>query len=197
MMKGNINSALRLVDRELWIITAAADGRRGGLVATAVLVGSLDPQRPMLLIGITPNHYTAELIEASAMFGAHLLRPDQGSIAWNFANGSGRDRDKLAGVATNITARGTPILADCLAWLECRCVSQFTGAERVFFWAEIVGGERTGQGPPLYDEPFIAGLAEGQRRQLAQAKAADLAAIRAGSAGASPSPKPPTLNPEP
>ena len=107
MELSEINRVLRLVDRELWIITAAAGGRRGGLTATAVTVGSLDPKRPMLLVGITPSHYTAELLCASEAFGAHLLRPDQGSIAWNFADGSGRDRDKLAGLATNTGVNGS------------------------------------------------------------------------------------------
>src|SRR4029450_11193392 len=113
--------------RELWITTAATrDGRQGGLLATAVLSVSLDPERPRLLVGITPSHYTAELLDASETFGAHLLRPDQGTLAWSFADGSGRHRDKLAGLAMNISPRGAPILADCLARLECRYVSRFT-----------------------------------------------------------------------
>ena len=92
MELSEINRVLRLVDRELWIITAAAGGRRGGLTATAVTVGHSIQAGPCCWSGITPNHYTAELIGASEAFGAHLLRPDQGPVAWNFANGSGRDR---------------------------------------------------------------------------------------------------------
>ncbi len=187
-----INRVLGSIDREIWVISAASPyGRRGGLVATAVLVASLDPNRPMLLVGITPNHYTAELIGASETFGAHLLRPDQTALAWNFADGSGRDREKLAGLETNISVNGAPILADCLAWLECRTVSRFTAADRIFYWAEIVAGEQLGPGPPLRENAFIASLTDSQRKQLAQAKAADLASTaRRGSAGASPSRKP-------
>jgi flavin reductase (DIM6/NTAB) family NADH-FMN oxidoreductase RutF len=171
-----IQSTLRLVDRELWIITAATgNGRRGGLLATAVTVDSLDPQRPKLLVGITPSHYTAELIGASETFVAHLLRPDQAAVAWNFADGSGRDRDKLAGLATNVSPHGAPVLADSLTWLECRCVSRFTAADRLFFWAEIIAGQQLSPGPPLRENAFIASLTDSQRRQLADAKAVDLA----------------------
>ncbi|MCI0357208.1 MAG: flavin reductase family protein [Planctomycetaceae bacterium] len=175
-----IGRVFRLIDREIWIITAAApDGRRGGLTATAVLSASLDPQRPMLLVGITPNHYTAELITASGTFAAHLLRPDQGPIAWNFADGSGRDRDKLAGLkladlATNTNGRGVPILADCLAWLECRTAGRFTEADRIFFWADVIVGEQFSSGPPLRENAFISSLTDSQRQQLAAAKAEDL-----------------------
>jgi flavin reductase (DIM6/NTAB) family NADH-FMN oxidoreductase RutF len=169
-----INGVLGLIDREIWIITAAG-GRRGGLTATAVSVASLDPKRPMLLVGITPNHYTAELIGASKAFGAHLLRPDQAAVAWKFADGSGRDRDKLAGFVTNTSERGVPILADCLGWLECQCFDRFTADDRIFFWADLIAGQQVGAGPPLRENAFIASLTDSQRQQLAQAKAADLA----------------------
>jgi flavin reductase (DIM6/NTAB) family NADH-FMN oxidoreductase RutF len=175
-----VNSVLRLVDREIWIITAAAGKRRGGLTATAVSLASLDPHRPMLLVGITSNHFTAELIARSESFAAHLLRSDQSATAWNFADGSGRDRDKLAGLAANASPQGAPILADCLAWLECRPVSRFPAADRIFFWAEIIAGESLGAGPPLRENAFIASLTDRQRQQLAQAKAADLTRVDEG-----------------
>jgi flavin reductase (DIM6/NTAB) family NADH-FMN oxidoreductase RutF len=170
-----ISGVLGLIDREIWIITAAAGGRRGGLTATAVSIASLDPRQPMLLVGITPSHYTAELIDTSKAFGAHLLRPDQAGVAWNFADGSGRDRDKLAGIATSTSEQGVPILADCRAWLECQCFDRFTAADRILFWADVIAGQQLGDGPPLRENAFIASLTDGQRQQLAQAKAADLA----------------------
>jgi flavin reductase (DIM6/NTAB) family NADH-FMN oxidoreductase RutF len=170
-----VNAVLRHVDREIWIITAAAGQLRGGLTATAVSVASLDPHRPMLLVGITPNHFTAELIGGSETFAAHLLRPDQAAVAWNFADGSGRDRDKLAGLTANVSPQGAPILADCLAWLECRPVSRYSAADRTFYWAEIIAGASLGPVPPLRENAFIASLTDSQRRQLAEAKAADFA----------------------
>src|SRR6476620_897039 len=93
-----IDAALRLLDREIWIITAADGDRRGGLVATWVMPASIDPQRPALLAAIGANHFTADLVLASRAFAAHLLRPDQVELAWNFARDSGRSRDKLAGL---------------------------------------------------------------------------------------------------
>jgi flavin reductase (DIM6/NTAB) family NADH-FMN oxidoreductase RutF len=162
------------MDREIWIITVAARGRRGGLTATSVSVASLDPQRPMLLVGITPNHFTAELIAGSEAFVAHLLRPDQAAVAWNFADGSGRDRDKLATLTTNTSPQGVPILVDCLAWLECRSLNRFTAADRVFFWADVIAAQTVSPGPPLRENAFMGSLTDSQRRQLAAAKAADL-----------------------
>src|SRR5262245_22102110 len=91
-----IDSALRLVDREIWIIAATDGQQRGGLVATWVSTASIDRQRPTLLAGLAPNHFTTELVQSNKAFAAHLLRPEQTEIAWNFARDSGRARDKFA-----------------------------------------------------------------------------------------------------
>src|SRR2546429_1095460 len=90
--------ALRLIDREMWIVTAASGERRGGLVATWVSAASIDRERPVLLAGLAPNHFTTELVQTSRAFAAHLLRPQQTDLAWNFGRDSGRDRNKFAGL---------------------------------------------------------------------------------------------------
>src|SRR5262245_27351120 len=54
----SIDSALRLLDREVWVITAAEGQRRGGLVAIWVAPASIDRERPALLVGLGANHFT-------------------------------------------------------------------------------------------------------------------------------------------
>src|SRR5436190_4578169 len=113
-----IDSLLRLADREVWIVTATAGGRRGGLAATSVAQASIDRERPVILAGLAPNHFTTGLVEEGQAFVAHLLAESQTDLAWNFAWDSGRERDKLAGLATLERSAGCPVLADCLAWFD-------------------------------------------------------------------------------
>src|SRR5688572_25683702 len=94
------DTLLRLIDREVWIVTAAAGSRRGGLTATWISPASIDRERPVLMAGIAPNHFTAELIAESGAFCAHLIAPEQFAVTFDFAAGSGRDKDKLAGLET-------------------------------------------------------------------------------------------------
>jgi flavin reductase (DIM6/NTAB) family NADH-FMN oxidoreductase RutF len=168
----------RLLDREVWIVTAAASGRRGGLAATWVSPASIDQERPVLLAGIATNHFTAELIDASGSFAAHLLRTDQVELAWNFAGSSGRSRDKFGGLATAGSDTGPPILADCLAWLECRVLHRYDTGDRLFYWADVILSAQHGPGPALREEAFIRGLSDEQRRQLAANRDADIGAQR-------------------
>jgi flavin reductase (DIM6/NTAB) family NADH-FMN oxidoreductase RutF len=174
--KSPIDAALRLVDRELWIITAADGSRRGGLLATWVSAASIDPQRPILLAGIGPNHFTAELVQASRAFAAHLLRPDQIELAWNFAHGSGRERDKLADPEVDIHGTNSPILTDCLAWFDCRVFADYNAGDRLFFWADVCKARASLEQPALClrEHQFIQSLTVDQRQQLLADRNADI-----------------------
>ena len=169
-----IDAVLRLIDREVWIVTATAGDRRGGLTATWVHAASIDRQRPVLLAAIAPNHFTAELIDASAGFAAHLLRNDQVAIAHNFADGSSRDHDKLAGLATTTGETGSPLLADCLAWCDCRVFSRYDVGDRLFYWADVVAAGQVSRGQPLREQEFIRALDDRQRKSLLAAREADV-----------------------
>lgn len=176
-----IDSALRLIDREIWVVTAASEERRGGLTATWVSTASIDRERPVLLAGIAPNHFTAELVQSGRAFAAHLLWPDQVELAWNFANGSGRQRDKLAWLAFSAGQTGSPLLADCLAWFDCRVFAQFDAGDRLFFWADIVQASSLPAGEArvaLREHEFIRRLTDDQRKQLLADRNADLAVQR-------------------
>jgi flavin reductase (DIM6/NTAB) family NADH-FMN oxidoreductase RutF len=162
----SIDAVLRIVDREVWIVTATDGKCRGGLLATWVSSASIDPDRPALLAGIAPNHFTAELVQASGAFAAHLLRPDQVELAWRFASGSGRDRDKLAGFELKGSATGSPILANCLAWCDCRVFARYDAGDRLFFWADVIAAEQLGAGAALRERALFAGLTTEQRQTL-------------------------------
>ena len=135
-----IQSVFALLDREVWIVTAAAGERRGGLAASWVFQTSLDPQRPTCAIGVAANHFTAELIAESGAFALHLLGRDRLDLVWRFALGSGRDRDKLAGLEVATGATGALLLGGCIAQLECRVLTQFDTGDRLYFWADVVAG---------------------------------------------------------
>lgn len=168
----------RLVERPLWIVTAADGARRGGLLASWVYQASLDPQRPMVLAGLASNHFTAELVEASGCLALHLIGAGQIELAWRFGLGSGREVDKLAGLAWREGQTGAPLLADCLAWLEARVLTTLDSGDRRYVFADVVAGDGAEQGQPLTDAELFASASEAQRAQLLAQLQADVAAQR-------------------
>ena len=57
----DIQSILRMPKREVWLITAATDSQRGGLVATYVSSGSINPETPTLVIAIAKKSFHARV----------------------------------------------------------------------------------------------------------------------------------------
>src|SRR5262245_5904813 len=176
-----IDSALRLIDREIWVITAADGQRRGGLVATWVSTASIDRERPILLAGLAPNHFTTELVQSINAFAAHLLRPEQTEIAWNFGRDSGGARDKFANLGVETHETGSPILSDCLAWFDCRVFARFDTGDRLFFWADVMNSSHVSREQSLStlrEKQFFNSLTKDQRQNLAAARDADAEYLR-------------------
>jgi len=133
----------------------------------------------MLLAALGANHFTTELVQASKAFAAHLLRPEQVELAWNFTRDSGRQRDKLAGLVVNRQATGAPVLADCLAWFDCRVFARYDAGDRLLFWADIAASERPVSGRnALREQEFFAQLTNSQRQQLKADRERDAVAGR-------------------
>jgi flavin reductase (DIM6/NTAB) family NADH-FMN oxidoreductase RutF len=165
---------LRLIDRPLWIVTAAAGPRRGGLVATWVSQASLDPRQPTMMVALAPTHHTTELILASRSFALHLLTAGEMDYVWRFGLESGRNQDKLVGVETTTAVTGSPILAHCLAWLDCRTVTHYDGGDRLFFWADVVQAAQCCPGVPLTEQGMLAAASAEQKRRLEANLRADI-----------------------
>ena len=104
--------------------------------------------------------------------------PISTSLAWNFAKDGGRQRDKLAGLATNNSSGGQPILADCLAWCDCRVFACYDAGDRRYYWADVVAAQRMGSGQPLREQQLIGKMTDDQRRVLAASRQADVLAQR-------------------
>lgn len=173
-----IDDVFQLLDRPVWIITAAAGQRRGGLVATWVSQASLDAQRPVLLAAIAPTHFTAELIVESRAFAAHLLAREHVEHVWRFGLGSGRDHDKLAGYETITGTGGSPILPGVLAWLDCRVIKHYDAGDRLLIWADVLAGCRTGHETPLRERELLALASPEQKRRLKDNLLADIGLLR-------------------
>jgi flavin reductase (DIM6/NTAB) family NADH-FMN oxidoreductase RutF len=145
----DINDIIRLLDREVWIITSAHQDRRAGLIATFVCHASIVPELPRMLIGLAKQHRTWNVIEASRAFVLHL--PDESHLdwVWRFGLSSGRSRDKFAGIPFTASATGCPLLPGMLAWMDCKVEASLDTGDRTVYLAEVVASKLEKPGKPL------------------------------------------------
>ncbi|HUG89550.1 MAG TPA: flavin reductase family protein [Planctomycetaceae bacterium] len=162
-----ISNIFKLLDRELWVVTAADGSRRGGLVATSLAAASIAPELPRIRISLAHRQHTCELVKASGAFAAHLITDDQLDLVWRFALQHGHDRDKLAGLDVRASEQtGSPLLAGALAWLDCRVEATLDAGDRMVFLAEVLDGRLTREGQPLTQNRLLAIAPEDKRAAL-------------------------------
>ncbi len=171
------------IDRELWLVTAATGGRRGGLIATFVNEASIVADLPRMLVGLAKQHHTHELIEASGAFALHLLGEGQLDWVWRFGLQSGRSADKFAGLDVGTAATGSPILKNALGWLDCRVEERLDGGDRTVYLAEVVQSRVTHFTQPLTFQRLLQLAPADRLRELKRQRHADAdvdaAAVRA------------------
>lgn len=156
-----INQVFPLTDRELWLVTAEADGERAGLIATFVNQASIVPAMPRVVVGLAKQHHTAQVIARKGRFVLHLLTEEQIDIVWRFGLHSGRDVDKWTGIGC-VDAAGGPRLTEALAWLDCRVEAALDTGDRTVYLAAVDDGRVERAGTPLTVRRLVA-LAPAER----------------------------------
>lgn len=154
------------LDREIWLITARAGDRQSGLIATYVSKASLVPTIPRVTIGLAKHHFTHELIQESNSFCMHLIDEDHIDWVWHFGIPSGRDVDKLHGLAAHTRITGSPILADALAWLDCRVEARMDTGDRTVYLAEVLDAHIEQTASPLTFRRLLELAPEDKLRQM-------------------------------
>jgi flavin reductase (DIM6/NTAB) family NADH-FMN oxidoreductase RutF len=135
----DITDILRQLNPAIWLVTAAHNERRGGLIATFVNQASIVPEVPRMLVGIAKQHHTWRLIESSRAFTLHLLDESHLDWVWRFGLQTGHTTDKFDGLPALTAA----------AWLECRVETSMDSGDRTIYLAEVLDAKLEKATPPL------------------------------------------------
>ena len=135
--------------------------RRGREMAamTAAWVAQVSERPPCLIVAVRDDRYTHGVVVESATFSLSVLREDQVAVAAHFAETSGEYHDKLHGIPYGQSPGGSPVLLDCLAYLDCRVLDSALAGDHTVFIGEVTAGESySGTSYPLlYDRSEYEG----------------------------------------
>ncbi len=129
--------------------------RRGRQVTamTAAWVARISERPPCVAVAVREDRYTHGLILESATFSLSMLREDQVDLAAHFAETSGEYSEKLRGIPYGLSPSGSPVLLDCLAYLDCKVLDTVRAGDHTVFIGEVIAGETYGPDYPLLYDP--------------------------------------------
>lgn len=125
------------------VVAAALDGAPTGLSVNSFASVSLVPPLVSFCVGRRSRSW-AVMAEASAL-GVSILAADQEDLCRTFASPGA---DRFAGVSWWPAPSGSPIVAGCVAWLDCRAESVQTAGDHYLVVALVTALGR-GDGEPL------------------------------------------------
>ncbi len=121
----------------------AGDGPVGLAVGSFASV-SLEP--PLVLFCPAKTSSSWPRIEAAGAFYANVLSEDQEDICRVFAS---KGDDKFQGLGWRPAASGAPVLADVLAWVDCRVESVHDAGDHLIVVGRVTELEVEAEGAPL------------------------------------------------
>lgn len=134
------------------LVSAAHAGQRNIMAAAWAMPLDFDP--PKVAVVIDRATFTRQLIDASGQFALQLPCAAQADLCFSVGSSSGAalaavgdDKFNRLGLAT-FAARlvDAPLLAGCVAWLECRVIAwPAVQAAHDLFLAEVVAAQADGR----------------------------------------------------
>lgn len=129
-----LRDALRRLAAGVTVVTASVDGRRRGMTASSFAAVSIDP--PLVSVAIDARHAIHPLLASpGVVFAVNVLAEDQAALSQRFA--FVEDEDRFAEGAWRTAVTGAPVLADALAWLDCRPWTSFAAGTHTIHVGEV------------------------------------------------------------
>jgi flavin reductase (DIM6/NTAB) family NADH-FMN oxidoreductase RutF len=126
--------ALRHFPAGVTIVAIRAGEHTHGLTVSAFASVSAEP--PLIMVIIENRHHAYSLLqEPEAVFAVNILGEEQSELSNRFAWVKDEDRFAMGDWTTAVT--GAPVLADAVAWLDCRIHARYPAGSHTIFVGEV------------------------------------------------------------
>lgn len=141
----NIADLIRLISHGVYIVSVRADAEENAFTAAWVMQASFDPL--LLCFSINPEHRSYPLLKQGGVCVVNVLDSGQLEIAEHF--GRSDLADKMTGFNWTRTHAGAPILADSLAYFDCRVAHFVPAGDHELCICEVIDADRLKTGEPM------------------------------------------------
>ncbi|MBD2456497.1 flavin reductase [Nostoc sp. FACHB-87] len=136
----NVEQAVGRIVGSLCVLTAKQEDRASAMLASWVAQASFNP--PGLTIAVAKERAVESLTHSGNEFVLNILKEGNHiGLMKHFLKPFGPGEDRFAGVATEEGANGSPILADALAYLECKVQHRMESGDHWLVYATVENGK--------------------------------------------------------
>jgi flavin reductase (DIM6/NTAB) family NADH-FMN oxidoreductase RutF len=124
------------LDYPMFIVTAAAAGRRAGCLIGFATQCSIDP--PRFLVCLSDKNHTYRVALGAEVLVVHLVPAEAGELAELFGSRTGDDVDKFELCEWEPGPEGTPVLAGCRNWFGGHILERIPAGDHMAYLLEPV-----------------------------------------------------------
>lgn len=135
-VKPEISAAQKNIIHGVYVISTKLGDKVNAMTAAWVARASFSP--PLITVSIGKTRFSHDMIKASGVFAINVLGPDNIDVGKHYGLKSGKKTDKFAGVEYDTKTTGSPILRDCIAWMDCKVVGSLDAGDHTLFIGEVL-----------------------------------------------------------
>jgi len=138
-LDSDLDKAIGRISGGLYIITAQQGELKGAMLASWVSQASFEPLG--LSIAVAKDRAIESLMQVGDSFVLNVLEEgNYQALMKHFLKRFPPGADRFAGIDTRTAENGSPILADALAYLECKVVSRMECSDHWVVYSEVTNG---------------------------------------------------------
>ncbi|MBI1910682.1 MAG: flavin reductase family protein [Deltaproteobacteria bacterium] len=149
-IKPEISLAQKYILQGVFVISTAHNGKVNALTAAWVTRASFVP--PLITVSIGKARYSHHMIMESGVFAVNVLGPEHIETGKHFGLKTGAKTNKFENIEYNTKVTGSPILKDCISWMDCKVASWVDAGDHTIFVGEVLDGGVVKEGKPLIYE---------------------------------------------
>jgi 3-hydroxy-9,10-secoandrosta-1,3,5(10)-triene-9,17-dione monooxygenase reductase component len=144
-LKQTVGRAIGRIPSGVFVLSARADGPAGAALVSWVQQAAFDP--PSISVALAKERAIGQIIRSTERFALSVLGQPDAGLMKRFARGVPHGEDAFAGLNVIQTPSTLPVLADALAYLDCRLLSVCDfGADHELFIAAVTAGQQLKEG---------------------------------------------------
>jgi flavin reductase (DIM6/NTAB) family NADH-FMN oxidoreductase RutF len=137
------------LEKAIFLVTACDRGHTSGMIVTWVTAASLVPERPRIVLVLSPANATTQMMVHTGQFVIHRLSSAQVDLVPQFGLWSSATVDKFAAVPFHRDADGLPILEGVCGWARGQTQAYLDGGDRLIVLANLEAETVTPHTQPL------------------------------------------------